>query len=170
MSISGGTLTLNGAGTYIFLMATTLTLTGASQIVLEGGATAGNVFFVCGSSMTAAANSGTLFNGNILAHTSITVDGGTYNGSLLANTGAVTISTATAINAQPAAQAHTTITSTPDACNQRLGDISDYAMGANDIMAFNFATVGGWATQFGSIFHVQFSADSANVVFAVLQR
>jgi hypothetical protein len=99
MTISGGTLTLNGAGTYVFLMATTLTLTGASQIALTNGATAANVVFVCGSSMTAAANAGTLFNGNILAHTSITVDGGIYNGRLLANTGAVTISTATVINA-----------------------------------------------------------------------
>jgi hypothetical protein len=98
-TLSGGTLTLNGAGVYVFLAATTLTLTGASQIVLTNGATAANVVFVCGSSMTAAANSGTQFNGNILASVSITVDGGVYNGRLLAHTGAVTISTATVINA-----------------------------------------------------------------------
>lgn len=172
MTLSGGTLTLNGAGTYVLLMATTLSLTGASQVALTGGATADNVFFVCGSSMTAAANAGTLFNGNILASVSITVNGGTYHSRLLAHTGAVVISTPTAITAPTGAgSAGWTLTSTPDACNLRLGDITNYSMSSNDIMAFNFATVPGWATQFGpSIFHVVFSANSSSVLFAVLER
>jgi hypothetical protein len=175
-TLSGGTLTLNGAGQYIILMASTLTLTGASQIVLENGATANNVFFVCGSSMTAAANSGTLFNGNILAVTSITVDGGVYNGSLLANNGAVTISTATAIYAQPSsATAQVTLTSTPDDCNMRLGDITDYSIGtgANGIMAFNFASYNGWGTFVGpspTSYSIAFTVSTASALVAVIRR
>ena len=95
--LSGGTLTLNGAGTYVIKTASTLTVAAGSLVVLTGGATVDNVVFVIGSSATfAGANT---FIGNILAHTSITLNGGTLNGRALANTGAVTISSATTITA-----------------------------------------------------------------------
>ncbi len=94
-TLSGGTLTLNGAGTYVIKTASTLTVAAGSVIALTGGATMDNVVFVVGSSATfAGANT---FIGNILATASITLNGGTFNGRALANNGAVTISSATAI-------------------------------------------------------------------------
>jgi hypothetical protein len=129
-TLSGGTLTLNGAGVYVIVMSSTLSLTGASQVVLTGGATADNVVFVCGSSFTAAANAGTLFNGNILAVASVTVNGGTYNGRLLANNGAVTISNATAINVPVTSSGLTTVYT-----GTFIGSISGYYV----VSGFDFA-------------------------------
>jgi hypothetical protein len=103
ISLTSGhsTLTLNGPGRFIIYSPSTL-LTGASGstdlpvIALTGGALAKNVYFVVGSSATinqSAASSGAVFNGNIIAHTSITVTQiATINGSLLANTGSITVS------------------------------------------------------------------------------
>jgi len=97
-----GTLTLNGAGTYIIYTASTLT-TGAGgtpTITLTGGATASKVYFVVGSSATINSGTAGVFNGNIIAHVSITdTMGGTVNGSLLANTGAVTFSAPATVTA-----------------------------------------------------------------------
>jgi hypothetical protein len=99
-----GTVTLNGAGTYVFQTATTLT-TGAGGIptmTLENGALASNVYFVVGSSATINSGSAGTFQGNIIAQASITDTlGGTVNGSLIALTGAVTLSAAAAVNANP---------------------------------------------------------------------
>jgi Ice-binding-like len=98
-----GTLTLNGAGIYIFQTTSTLT-TGAGgtpTILLTGGASASNVYFVVGSSATINSGTAGVFNGNIIAEASITDSlGGTVNGSLIALTGAVTLSAATLSNAQ----------------------------------------------------------------------
>lgn len=98
-----GTLTLNGAGTYIFKTATTLT-TGAGgtpTMTLTGGATADKVYFVVGSSATLNSGSAGTFNGSVIAATSITdTSGGTVNGTLAARDGAVTLSAATTINPQ----------------------------------------------------------------------
>jgi hypothetical protein len=96
-TLSGGILTLNGAGLYVIMTASTLSVAAGSTIVLAGGATADMVVFLVGSSAVfAGANT---FIGNILATTSITLNGGTFNGRALANTGAVTISSATTITA-----------------------------------------------------------------------
>jgi len=99
-----GTLTLNGAGVYIFKAASTL-VTGAGGIptmTLSGGAQASNVYWLVGTSATINSGSSGTFQGNILAHTSITDTlGGTVNGSLIALTGAVTLSAATTSNSQP---------------------------------------------------------------------
>jgi hypothetical protein len=67
---SAGNLTLNGAGTYVFLFGTGLTMPAAANVVLENGATADNVYFVTGTTFTFGAND--TVNGNILAGTSIT--------------------------------------------------------------------------------------------------
>jgi hypothetical protein len=94
-TLNGGTLTLNGAGTYVIKTASTLTVAAGSIVTLTGGATVDNVVFLVGSSATfAGANT---FIGNILATASITLNGGTFNGRALANNGAVTISSATTI-------------------------------------------------------------------------
>jgi len=92
-----GTLTLNGAGTYIFQCSSTLTTGagGAPTITLTGGATAANVYWIVGSSATLNSGHAGTFNGNVIAHASITdTSGGTINGSLIALTAAVTISSA----------------------------------------------------------------------------
>jgi len=65
-----GDLTLNGAGTYVFLFGTALTVGANCNVVLTGGATADNVYFVTGTTFTFGAND--TINGNILAGTSIT--------------------------------------------------------------------------------------------------
>jgi hypothetical protein len=99
-----GTLTLNGAGTYVFQCASTL-VTGAGgipTITLTGGATAANVYWIVGSSATINSGSAGTFQGNIIAQASITdTIGGTVNGSLIALTGAVTLSAAANVVAQP---------------------------------------------------------------------
>jgi hypothetical protein len=103
-----GTLTLNGAGTYIFQCSSTLT-TGAGgvpTITLSGGAKASNVYWIVGSSATINAGSAGTFQGNIIAQASVTDTlGGTVNGTMVALTGAVTMSAATTANAQPASGA-----------------------------------------------------------------
>ena len=97
-----GTLTLNGAGTYILYTASTLT-TGAGGvpvITLSGGALPNNIYWVIGSSATINSGSAGTFQGNIIAQASITdTMGGTVNGSLTALTGAVTLSAAANVNA-----------------------------------------------------------------------
>jgi hypothetical protein len=102
MSLSASaTLTLNGAGNYYFQIGSTLITGAGATILLTGGATAANVYFQVGSSATIGASN--TFNGNIIAHTSVTLGGGTINGSVIALNGAVTVSVATNINAQTSA-------------------------------------------------------------------
>jgi hypothetical protein len=86
-----GALTLNGSGTYVFKMGTTLTTASKSSVVLAKGATAGNVFWQVGSSATLGTN--TVFVGSILANISDTVTtGASVTGRVFALTGAVTLS------------------------------------------------------------------------------
>ncbi len=88
-----GTLTLNGAGVYIFQMpATTLVTASGARVVLIGGAQPCDIFWVVGSSATIATS--TTFVGNIMALTSIAMQtGATLNGRALARNGAVTLDT-----------------------------------------------------------------------------
>jgi uncharacterized repeat protein (TIGR01451 family) len=91
-----GTLTLDGGGdpNAIFIFKTTSTLTAAdsSNVVLENGAQAYNVFWQVGSSATLG--TGAAFKGNILASVSITLNtGAEVEGRLLADSGAVTLDT-----------------------------------------------------------------------------
>ncbi len=89
-----GTLTLDAQGdsnaVFIFKTSSSLITAGNSNIVLVGGAQAGNVFWQVGSSATLGTNS--TFKGNILAMTSITLTTSTnVEGRLLARNGAVTL-------------------------------------------------------------------------------
>jgi Ice-binding-like len=85
-----GTLTLSGAGVYIFQIVSTITTATNSSVVVASGAVCGDVFWQVGSSATLG--TGTAFTGNILAHTSITLVSGTnLNGRAIALNGAVTM-------------------------------------------------------------------------------
>jgi|ERR1035437_803018 hypothetical protein len=103
------TLTLTGSASDIFVFQCSSTLvTGASgtpTIALVGGVTAANIFWAVGSSATINVSASGVFQGTIIAQTSITGDGGSANGRFLAGAsgpgGAVTISAAMVINVPP---------------------------------------------------------------------
>jgi hypothetical protein len=88
-----GNLTLSGpsTGLWIFQIVSALTTaTNNSQVIMAGGATSHNVFWVVGSSATLGTH--TTFAGTIMAHASITATtGATLNGRALASIGAVTL-------------------------------------------------------------------------------
>jgi hypothetical protein len=85
-----GTMTLNGAGQYVFQIGSTLTVASAGSVALTNGATAANVFFLVGSSATVGTTA--TMAGNIEAVASITLNtGASLNGRAMAQTGAVTL-------------------------------------------------------------------------------
>ncbi len=85
---AGATVTLNGHGTYIFQIGSTLNFAGT--VVLSGGATAGNVIWLVGSSATLEGTA--IAVGDIVAFTSITLDGGaSLVGRAIALGGAITM-------------------------------------------------------------------------------
>ena len=100
-----GTLTLNGLGNpnavFVFNINSTLTTAAASNILLINGAQGSNVFFRVGSSATLGTT--TVFQGDIIALTSITLDthADILCGAALAHNGAVTLDS-NAITACPA--------------------------------------------------------------------
>jgi hypothetical protein len=90
-----GTLTLNGAGIYIFQIGGNLTTATNSIVSLTNGAQWSDVFWQVGSSATLGTNSA--FEGTIMANTSIQVNSGaTMSARLLA--GAVSATGAVALN------------------------------------------------------------------------
>lgn len=100
------TLTFNGAGTYIFLCASTLD-TGAGgmpTMAFSGGATPSNTFiyWVVGSAATiniGVTASGGVFYGTVIASAAITAtQPGTINGRLISLTAAVTLSDTNTVN------------------------------------------------------------------------
>jgi len=94
LAISSGNLILDAQGNanavWIFQMASTLTTSSGLSVILTGGANAANIFWQVGSSATIGTTS--VFDGNILALTSITLDtGATLNGRALAQNGLVAL-------------------------------------------------------------------------------
>jgi hypothetical protein len=91
-----GTLTLNDMGNanaqFVFQIGSTLTTATDSAVVTENGGSMGgaNVIWQVGSSATL--DTGTAFEGHILAYASVTLNTGAtiINGSALAETGSVT--------------------------------------------------------------------------------
>ena len=73
--ITGGKLYLKGDGVYIFQIGTGLTVGDGTQIILEDGAQAANVFWQVGTKATLG--SSVVFKGNIMAGTAITMKAGT---------------------------------------------------------------------------------------------
>jgi hypothetical protein len=89
-----GTVFLDGGGdpnaVWIFQISSTLITASGSNVNLTNGANAHNVFWQVGSSATLGTTS--IFNGSILALTSITLNtGATMTGRALARNGAVTL-------------------------------------------------------------------------------
>jgi len=109
-----GNVTLNGAGNpstvWIFQAGSTLTTASASDVTLENGAQACNVFWQVGSSATLGTT--TDFAGTIIATQSITLDtNATITGRALALNGAVTMDSNT-IDVSTCSVASPTTTST----------------------------------------------------------
>ena len=89
-----GTLTLNGAGVYIFQMASSLTTAPGSGVALINGANACGVWWQVTSSAVIDTNSA--IAGNILALTSITLNtGATVSGRVLARNALVSLASNT---------------------------------------------------------------------------
>jgi hypothetical protein len=112
-----GTLTLDAEGdanaVFIFQAGSTLTTASGSHVNLVNGAQPCNVFWQVGSSATLG--TGSVFTGNVLALTSISVtDGVTVAGRLLARNGAVTLINDRVTAAHCAAATSTTGSGTPD--------------------------------------------------------
>ncbi len=113
-----GTLTLNAQGNpnaiWIFQAGSTLTTaSNNSNIVLTGGAQAGNVYWQVGSSATLNGGATSNFIGTILALTSISVSAVSpaINGRLLARNGAVTLITTTLTQPTSTSSASGTVSS-----------------------------------------------------------
>jgi uncharacterized repeat protein (TIGR01451 family) len=126
-SITTGTLTLDAEGDpnaiFIFQAASTLDTAAASNVSLIDGAQASNVFWVVGTAVTIGANSS--FQGNILAHTSITVQtGATIFGRALAIGTTVTLDTDTITTPIPGL----TISITASADSAAPGDTVHYTL------------------------------------------
>ena len=85
-----GTLTLSGAGDYVFRTGSTWVTLSGSEMVFTNGADPANVYFQVGSSATLGTYS--KFGGTIIATVSITAaTGATIDGRLIALGGAVTL-------------------------------------------------------------------------------
>jgi hypothetical protein len=94
LAISSGDLTFDAQGNanavFIIQIASSLTTTSGRQVILAGGASASNIFWMVGSSATFGTTS--VFKGTILAMQSITFNtGATLNGRALARTGGITM-------------------------------------------------------------------------------
>jgi len=106
MNFTGGTVTLDGAGVYIFQVGTGLNVTTApTTFVLINGATADDVIFVVGSAASFDANQATgSFVGTIIAQAGVSFVGGTLTGRAIATVGPVTFAAAEIINVPASAQ------------------------------------------------------------------
>jgi hypothetical protein len=97
---TAGTLTLDGqfdpSAQWIFQIGSALTTPASAAVSLINGASANNVFWQIGSTLTLGATNA--FAGNILANTSINLGGGSLDGRALAVNGLVSISVAENIN------------------------------------------------------------------------
>ncbi len=88
--LNSGTVTLNGAGVYIFRASSSLTMANASTVLFTNGATQCNAFWTVETSATIGTTA--TIAGTILARQSISVNtGATVDGRLLASAGAVTL-------------------------------------------------------------------------------
>jgi len=100
LEITSGDLTLDARGdagaVWIFQMATTLTTASGRQVILAGGASAGNIFWQVGTSATLGSTSG--FQGTVMADQAITLGtGATIAGRALARIAAISLDSAVVV-------------------------------------------------------------------------
>ena len=110
----GGTLTLNGGATdvFIFQASSTLITGSGSKVLLTGGATECNVFWQVTSSATLG--TGSAFVGTVMALASVAAEtGATVSGRLLARDGGVTLAANTITRPTSCATSGTAIPATP---------------------------------------------------------
>ncbi len=171
LAISSGDLTLDARGdanaVFIFQMASTLTTTSGRQVILTNGANAANVFWQVGSSATLG--TGSVFKGNILAYTSITLTtGATLQGRALARNGAVTLDSNTVGLGIPADTTRPTVSSTDPAnaatgvaINKKIAVIFSEAMDPSTINTTNFTLKQGTTPVPGTVTYVGTTATFA---------
>ncbi len=92
LAISSGDLTFDAKGdenaTFIIQIASSLTTTSGRQVILKGGASAANIFWQVGSSVTFGTTS--VFKGTVMAMESITFNtGATLDGRAFAQSGTI---------------------------------------------------------------------------------
>jgi Ice-binding-like/IPTL-CTERM motif len=124
-----GTLTLNGAGVYIFQMASSLTTASSSSIALTNGAASCGVWWQVTSSATIGTS--TAMVGNILALTSITMNtNATLDGRALARNALVSLAsnTVTACSGGPAPAVPPPAAIPPVATATNIPTLSEWAM------------------------------------------
>jgi hypothetical protein len=112
-------VTLSGSANdvWIFVIAQNLNVSSAVHIILDGGAQAGNVFWVVAGQTTIGTTA--VFNGNILDQTAIVLNtGATLNGRALAQTAVTLDSNAVTMPASVASTPTPTPTPSPVACSQ----------------------------------------------------
>jgi Ice-binding-like/IPTL-CTERM motif len=139
-----GTLTLNGAGVYIFQMASSLTTASGSSIALTNGASACGVWWQVTSSATIGTTSA--MAGNILALTSITLNtNATLDGRALARNALVSLASNTVtacsggpVPAVPPPAAIPPIAATPPG---NIPTLSEWAL----VMLAALLAIGGFA-------------------------
>jgi hypothetical protein len=134
-----GILRLDGQGNansvFIFQIGSTLTTASGSQVILQGGAQAANIFWQVGSSATLG--TGSIFAGTIMAQASVTVTtGAALVGRALARTGAVTLDSNAIVN-PGAAVIGVTPPTLSVACPVNVGQLN---------VAFNSAVVAAGGT------------------------
>jgi hypothetical protein len=103
LAISTGDLTLDAQGdsdaVFIFAIASALTTSSNTRVILTNGARPGNVYWQVGSSATLGTNS--VFQGTIMADQSITLaTGAVLNGRALARIGGVSLDSNTVVTPQ----------------------------------------------------------------------
>ncbi|MBC7621804.1 MAG: IPTL-CTERM sorting domain-containing protein, partial [Aeromicrobium sp.] len=101
MGVSAGTVTLSGAGVYIFRPTGTLTTAAGTTMAVTGGACESNVFWAPTGATTLGAN--TTFKGTILdsANAVTVLNAATMIGRILAPTGTITLGGGNTITRPP---------------------------------------------------------------------
>ncbi len=136
----------NSSAVFIFQTDSTLITGSGSSILLINGASECNVFWQVGSSATLG--SGSVFVGNILALTSVTVNSGvTVRGRALARNGAVTLINDTFVAPSCVPSAPATTTTSPIVTTPLHGDVVEIpatggTTGATGLVALAVLAVG----------------------------